>query len=647
MEKMKMHSPNLIDENILKLRELYPGCVTEAKDENGNLKLSVDYDQLKQELSNYIIDGSQERYQLNWPGKREAQFIANAPIAKTLRPNREESVDFDTTKNLFIEGNNLDVLKLLKETYLSKVKLIYIDPPYNTGNDFIYDDNFYENSEDFFKRSNQKDESGNRLISNNEANGRFHSDWLSMMYSRLKLARMLLKDDGVIFISIDDNESSNLRKICDEIFSEKCFVADVCIVNNLKGRNDKKYIATANERMLMYVKSSDFNEYGLDLPEEMIKDYKEVDEVGNYRLIELRKRGGPDTREERPNMYYPFYANPNTGDVSLELSESNPVEVLPVKSNGVDGRWRWGKETAQRNVDFLVARKVRNTERYNIYEKDYLESSGEVRRIKPKSVWAGADYSTDSATKKYRALMGDIDFDNPKSVYFLEDLVTYATSPDSESIVLDFFAGSGSTAHAVLRRNSIDGGNRKFILVQLQEECDESSKAFKAGIKYISEVTKERIRRSGQDILSKETHESWNKDVGFRVLKTDTSNMADVYYSPDQINQDMFSEQVDNIKEGRDNPEDLLFQVLLDWGVDLTLPIRQESIQGKTVLFVDDNALIACFDKGITEDLVKELAGYQPLRVVFRDNGFVSDAVKINVDQIFKQLSSGTEVKSI
>lgn len=646
MDKLKMHSPDMTQQNIEKIQALFPNCVTESKGADGELKLAIDFDKLKQELSNSIVEGPQERYQLNWPGKREALLTANAPIAKTLRPCREESVYFDTTENLFIEGDNLDALKMLQETYLGKVKMVYIDPPYNTGNDFIYEDDFAENSEDFLKRSNQKDEEGNRLIANTESNGRFHSDWLSMMYPRLKLARNLLLDEGVVFISIDDNEASNLKKICDEIFGEQCFVADICVVNNLKGRNDKKYIATANERLLMYVKSQDYNENGLDLPQSSIDDYKEEDHIGKYRLIELRKRGGPDTRAERPNMFYPFYVNETTGEVSLEKSSEHYREVFPKKSDGVDGRWRWGKETASLRLDSLYSKRVGGADKFNIYEKDYMENDGEIRRIKPKSVWAGSNYSTDNATKQYRALMGDLDFNNPKPLNFLIDLVTYSTPPNNESIILDFFSGSGTTAHAVLQRNSIDGGNRKFISVQLPEPCPEDSKAHKAGAKTISEVTKERIRRAGAKTLEGECHKDWNKDVGFRVLKVDTSNMADVYYSPDQVSQGSLDLLVDNIKSDRTD-EDLLFQVLLDWGVDLTLPIRKETIQGKSVFFVDDDALVACFDLRINEALIKELATKEPLRVVFRDDGFESDAVKINAEQIFKQVSPHTEVKAI
>ncbi|MGV0033661.1 MAG: site-specific DNA-methyltransferase [Candidatus Azotimanducaceae bacterium WSBS_2022_MAG_OTU7] len=575
MDKLKMHSPNITDENIAKLAELFPSCITESKDADGHLTRAIDFDQLKQELSNNIVEGPQERYQLNWPGKREALLTANAPIAKTLRPCREESVDFDTTENLFIEGDNLDVLKLLQETYLGKVKMIYIDPPYNTGNDFIYADNFSDSVDDHLLASGQKDEEGNRLVANTDSNGRFHSDWLSMIYPRLKLARVLLSDAGAIFISIDDNEASNLKKVCDEVFGESSFVADICITNNLKGRNDKKYIATANERLMMYVKTEQFNEYGMDISEELSKDYKEVDDVGKYRLLELRKRGGADTRSDRPNLFYSFFVNEINGNVSLEQDRIHTKEVIPLKSNGVEGNWRWGKAKAREGTQLLVARKVRGTEKYNIYQKDYLESDGEIKRIKPKSIWTGADYSTDSATKEYRKLMGELDFNNPKPLQFMIDLVTYCTDPKSNSIILDMFSGSGTTPHAVMARNSADGGNRKFIAMQFPERVPEDAKAFKAGIKHISDITKERIRRAGTKIKEDSDLLASDLDMGFRVLKLDDSNMSDVYYSPDALNQTDLSLFSDNIKDDRSS-EDLLFQVLLDWGIDLTLPIKKK-----------------------------------------------------------------------
>ena len=647
-DMLDMHSPNLVDDNVQKIMALFPNCITESEDENGKLKKAVDFDLLRQELSQSLVEGGQERYRLDWPGKRQAILEANSPIAKTLRPARDESVNFDTTENLFIEGDNLEALKLLQESYLGQVKMIYIDPPYNTGNDFIYEDDFSEDTTDFLERSEQIDEHGNRLVTNTESNGRFHSDWLTMMYSRLKLARTLLNDNGVIFVSIDDNEAHNLKKICDEIFSSNNFVADICVVNNLKGRNDKKYIARANERLLMYVKNQSFSEYGLDLSEDVVNDYSEQDEqYGRYRLLELRKRGGPDTRKERPNMFYPFYLNKEDGSLSLSLSDKYDIEVLPFKSNGEEGRWRWGLDTAKLRVDELVGKQVRGTERYNIYQKDFLYKDGVARRVKPKSVMFGADYSTDTATKQYRSLMGKIDFSNPKSQIFLEDLVTYSVAPQDNAIVLDFFAGSSTTAHAVMDVNVKDSGKRKFIMVQFPEVVEADSKASIEGYQNIAEISKERIRRAGQKILADNQDKEGieDLDIGFRVLKIDSTNMKDVYYTPDNYEQAALDNLESHIKEDRTG-EDLLFQVMLDWGVPLSLPIEVKEIQGSTVYYVGINSLVACFDT-LTTDLIDEISNDKPLKFVSSELAITHDQDKTNIKARFAQLSPDTQVKFI
>ena len=581
-------------------------------------------------------------------------------------------MNWDTTENLYIEGDNLEVLKLLQESYLGKVKMIYIDPPYNTGNDFIYRDDFAVSADDYAEESGQLDEDGNRLFKNTDSNGRFHSDWCSMIYSRLMLARNLLSDDGVIFISIDDGEADNLRKICDEVFGASNFVADLTVVNNLKGRNDKKYIARANERLIMYVSSQDFSEHGLELSSQTLKEYSFADKGGKYRLLELRKRGGPDTRKERPNMYYPFYVHEPTGEVSLEKSDYYSEEALPIKSNGIDGRWRWGRDTALKNISFLFGKRVGN--KYNIYEKDYLESDEGARRIRPKSVLGGAIYSTDVATKEYRALMGSIDFNNPKPIALLTDLITYATNPNENAIILDFFSGSATTAHGMFLSNIADMGNRKFIMVQLPETTDEDSEAFKAGYKNICEIGKERIRRAGAKIkkeveiaapLEKAEQETgipvdyiddkskaYGKsvadklDIGFRVLKLDDTNMQDVYYTPAETTQTMLAGFESNIKPDRTDL-DLLFGCLLDWGLPLSMPYSSEQIEGVTVHTYNDGDLIACFDKAIPESVIKTIAKRQPLRVVFRDDSFADSPSKINVSEIFKMLSPDTRVKVI
>lgn len=619
MEKLKMHTPDLTQDNIARIRELFPSCVTETKDTQGNIKLAVDFDQLKQELSGQIVEGAQERYHLNWPGKREALLTANAPIAKTLRPAREESVDFDTTKNLFIEGDNLDALKLLQETYLGKIKMIYIDPPYNTGNDFIYEDDFSECSEEFLVRSNQKDELGNRLLTNTESNGRFHSDWLSMIYPRLRLARNLLSDDGAIFINIDDSELSNLKKMCDEIFGEENFVANVAWKHTQQSKNDERYFARVYNSLLIYRKSQSLIMFRLPRTDEDNKNYSNPDNdpKGMWRAGDVRS---PNYRKT----------------LCFDLATPSGKKISPPE-NG----WRWSEDSIYEKI--RSGEIVFSSDETRIVRKIYLvDQQGRT----PENLWDGTSSGTSrQANAELKELFDDTTvFDTPKPTALIKRIAQLFYS-HKEYIVLDFFSGSATTADAVMQLNAENGGARSFILVQLHELSDEKSEAFKAGYKTIAEIGKERIRRAGKKI--KEDNPLFKGDTGFRVLKIDTSNMADIYYIPDNVEQKKLFDAVSNIKPDRNNPEDLLFQILLDWGVDLTLPIRKEKIQGKNVFFVDDNALVACFDKGITEELVRELAEKTPLRVVFRDNGFESDAVKINVDQIFKQLSPPTEVRAI
>ena len=626
MQKLKMHSPDMTQEHIARIRELFPNCVTEARGKDGSLRLSVDFDLLRQELSGSIVEGPQERYHLDWPGKREAMLAANAPIAKALRPCREESMDFDTTKNLFIEGDNLDALKLLQETYLGKVKMIYIDPPYNTGNDFIYNDDFAETSEAYLSRSNQKDEAGNRLVANPDSNGRFHSDWLSMMYPRLKLARNLLADDGVIFISCDDREHENIKKICHEIFGEKNFFANIVWQKKYAVSNDDPGIASMHDNIIVYRKSNSF-ERNL-FPRTFLQTKRYTNPDNDPRGVWASDNYVSNkSRYERPTLWYPI-KHPKTG-----------MDVWP-SENAV---WRYSKEKHEKMVSENRLYWGPNLSYNKPRLKRFLSELKDG--IVPSSWWKFEDCGhNDEGQKETGELLGKKIFSTPKPVRLLLRILQLSTY--SQAICLDFFAGSSTTAHAVMQLNAEDGGNRQFIMVQLPEVCGAQSNAAKAGYSTIAEISKERIRRAGKKILEGDCHEGWNRDVGFRVLKVDTSNMADVFYTPDALQQSLLDLSTDNIKSGR-TPEDLLFQVLLDWGVELTLPIRKESIQGKTVFFVDDNALVACFDRGIDEALVRELAACAPLRVVFRDNGFVSDAVKINVEQIFRQLSPGTEVRCL
>ncbi len=643
MDKLKMHSPDLTAANIARIRDLFPGCVTEARGEDGGVKLAVDFDLLRQELSASMVEGPQERYHLNWPGKREALLTANAPIAKTLRPVREESVDFDTTKNLFIEGDNLDALKLLQETYLGKVKMIYIDPPYNTGNDFIYEDDFAESTDEYLSRSNQVDDQGNRLIANTTSNGRFHSDWLSMMYPRLRLARNLLSDDGALFISIDDNEAPNLIEVCSEIFGAENFVAQLAVQLNPRGRHLDRFVAKTHESILVFVKdglnSDAIN--GLEKEGRMVDEYKRKDKQGQYRPLGLRNRNQAFNPTTRPKLYYPLYVNPTDGSVSLVEDENYTTEIWPDAPDGTKTCWTWGKDKVKKEGGILFAEQT--GQEWRVYRKDYLlGKDGEVAKTLAKSLWTDKEITNDYGRKTIKDLFGSAVMDFPKSTELLEKIIQMGAR--SDSLIIDFFSGSSSTADALLRLNSVDSGDRRFIMVQLPEPCATDSEAFKAGYETIAELSKERIRRAGKKLRGDDSQ----LDVGFRVMKIDTSNMADVYYTPDQITQGDLLDTVDNIKPDR-SAEDLLFQVMLDWGVDLALPVEKKVIQGKDVYFVDTNALAACFDKsgGIDDAFAKELAAHKPLRAVFRDAGFKGDDVKINIEQIFKLLSPGTEVKCL
>ena len=646
MNKLKMHSPDLTQANIDKLAELFPHCLTETRGADGSVRRGIDFDQLRQELSTSIVEGPQERYQLNWPGKREALLTANAPIAKTLRPCREESVDFDTTQNLFIEGDNLDALKLLQETYLNKVKLIYIDPPYNTGKDFIYEDDFAEDSEAYKKRSNQKDDSGNRLVANTETNGRFHSDWLSMVYSRLRLAQNMLRDDGLIVISIDSGEAANLRVLMDEVFGAKNFVGLLPTVMNLKGNNDAFAFSDTHEFTIVYAKSrAQCVVHELPIDESKLDEWDE-DERGLFKRADTLRRTGQDaSRETRPNGWFPVFITPANEIYATEDDlprAQDDVVLWPQNDDGDELSWTWSKRKINdENFNLCI---VQGRNGLNIYKKQRA-SLGDLPTSKPKSILYKPEYSSSNGTAEVGELLGKNVFDSPpKPRALLRDFLLLGAEKDS--IIVDFFGGSGTTGHAVMAQNAADNGIRRFILVQLAADCEEGSNAAKAGFKTVAEITKQRLRKAGEKIRTQFAGSGAPLDLGFRVLKIDSSNMKEVFYTPDAVSQDLLSDQVNNIREDRTS-EDLLFQVLLDWGVDLTLPITQETIAGKAVYFVDGNALAACFEDGVNEDFVKLLAKREPLRVVFRDAGFASDSVKINVEQIFKLMSPSTEVKCI
>ena len=630
MKKLRMSSPDQLQNNIGKLRELFPVCVTQAHDdESGRLRYAVDFDQLRQELSDYIVDGPQERYRLDWPGKRAALATANAPIAKTLRPRESESLNFSSTKNVIVEGDNLDALKLLQEAYLGAIKLIYIDPPYNTGNDFLYQDDFSSDVDDYLKRSNQRDSEGNRLVANTQANGRFHSDWLSMLYPRLKIARTLLHDLGVIFISIDARELAGLRLMCDEIFGASNFIDQLVWQKKVSPSNDSRFFSNDHDLIVVYAKNK---VAGVIQRQDRSEKHNQY-----YRNPDSDPRGPWNSTAatcnknhlERPNLYYPI-TNPHNGKeiwpkktAVWAFSKEKMSELLE------DGRLYWGSKGTSRSPRV----------------KRFLT---EAKKVVPRNVLNYQQFgNTQSATSEFRKLFPEFGFDYPKPTKLIQGLINFvANEDDGPFIILDFFAGSGTTGHASLIQNAADGLPRQFILVQLPEPLAEETEAHSLGFATIADITKERIRRGGSAILEGKVHPDWDRDVGFRVLKVDTSNMKDVYYRPDEVNQSDLLDAVDNVKVSR-TAKDLLFQVLTDWGIELTLPIRHEIVHDKNIYFVDGNALVACFDHGITEKLVKKLAKHQPHRVVFRDNGFVSDATKLNVQQIFRQLSPSTEVRSI
>jgi type III restriction-modification system methyltransferase len=619
MSDLKMHTANLVAKNIEKLTALFPNCITETRNEQGEIIKGVDFDLLRQELSSVLVEGEQERYTLNWVGKKESILAANAPIAKTLRPCREESVNFDTTENLFIEGDNLDALKLLQENYLGKVKMIYIDPPYNTGKDFIYSDNFAENIEEFLICSNQIDEDGNRLIANTESNGRFHSDWLSMMYSRLRLARNLLTDDGVIFISIDDNEQMNLRKVCDEILGEQNFVSHVIWKKKYGIQNDAKFFSTNHDFILIYSKNiSKYRQNLLPRTEEQDKRYtnRDNDSRGVWKAGDLSV--GRVTEKDIYEIITPSGRKvlPSNGR-SWVVSQEKFLELV------ADNRIWFGEKGD--NVPSI---------------KKFLS---EVKQGRTSStIWEYTEVGhTDSASRDLKELMNNKQFfDYPKPVNLIKQALILGSN--SEDLIMDFFSGSGTTAHAVMQLNAEDNGNRKFICVQLPEKTDEKSEAFKAGYSTIAEITKERIRRAGSQILQN-LDENKSLDVGFRVLKIDSSNMKDIYYQPEQYDKTMLDQMVSHIKEDR-TAEDLLFQVMLDWGVELALPIERKTIDGSEVYFVAGNTLVACFDK-FTMNVVDEIAKIKPLRVVSTELAIMHDQDKTNIKERFKQLSSDTEVR--
>ena len=608
-----MQSRDVVVGNVQKIAALFPHCVTERIGKDGKPEIAIDFDKLRAELSNEVLDEGEEGYQFTWPDKRAASRLANTPTTQTLRPCREESVDFDTTQNLYIEGDNLDVLKVLRETYLGKVKMIYIDPPYNTGNDFVYNDDFAQGKGDFEAQSGLFDDEGNQTIDpmqrNTESNGRFHTDWLNMIYPRLKVARDFLTEDGAIFISIGDDEEANLIKICDEIFGEQNFIASICHKHRASVSNDR-IISENHNHLVFYCKNISTlflkqNEIGED---PILEGFNYSDERGAYKLTPVDGPGGA----KKGNPHYEFL--------------------------GVLGYWRYSPETMKQKYDAGLIVKTKS----GLQQKYYKTQAEKSRRTV--TTWWDDDFLTSSATSHLIALMGAKTFDNPKSVNLLLRCLKMITKFSDDAIILDFFSGSATTAHAVMKLNAEDGGHRKFIMVQLPEVTDENSEASKAGYKNICEIGKERIRRAGRKVKEEAGIMAQDLDIGFRVLKLDSSNMEDVYYTPDDFNANNLFTLADNIKTDRTS-EDLLFQVMLDLGIELSAKIEKTEIAGKEVWCVDGGYLMACFDRDVNEATITEIAKQKPVYFVMRDASAANDNVLDNFDQLFANYSPDTTCK--
>ena len=653
MDRMTMRTPNLADENFKKLAALFPNAVTETIDEaTGEVVRAIDKDVLMQEINTHVVDGREERYQFTWPDKKKAMLMANAAIAAALRPVKADSVGRDGTpggwdsENLYIEGDNLDVLKLLRETYLGKVKMIYIDPPYNTGNDFVYEDDFAEDADSYKGRSGQYDEQGNQLVQNTDSNGRFHTDWLNMIYPRLRVAKDLLSDNGVIFISIDENEIDNIIKIGCEIFGELNHLGEIVVKSNPRGSMSAAEIASLHEYLVIFSKNrAECRIIGHFLSENMTSEYKFNDEKGKYRLLGLRMRGGFWRRSDRPKLYYPIYINPNTGLVSLEKSADYCEEALPIQPSTMeDGTWRWSKEKVIADGHLLFGKQVtRNGEMcWDVYQKDYLSKGDEERRTKAKSIWDEPEINYQNGTVEIKNLFtrGGI-FDYSKPVFLLMRIFEMIDLRD-EDLILDFFSGSATTAHAIMKYNCEINIKCRFAMVQLPEATDKKSEAYKAGYKNICEIGKERIRRAAKKIREDAGLTlTQDFDGGFRCLRLDSSNMQDVYYNPMNLTQSLLDLTADNIKPDR-TPEDLLFQVMLELGVLPSSKIVETEIDGKKVFDVADGFLLACFDTGVTTETVTAIAKKQPYYAVFRDASMADDSTATNFDQIFETYSPST-----
>ena len=634
MDKLKMHSVNKVDENVAKIGALFPNCLTERINENGELEHAIDFDMLKQELSAVVVEGNEERYQFTWPDKKKSILLANAPIAKTLRPCREESVDFDNTENLYIEGDNLDVLKLLQETYLGKIKMIYIDPPYNTGSDFVYEDDFAQSTGEYLANSGQFDEQGNRLVQNTESNGRYHTDWLNMLYPRLKLAKDLLSENGVIFISIDDCEVENLKKICDEIFGAHNYICPLIWQSKSGGAHDERFIVKEAEYILVYAKNKNIVELArrafVDDKYNLFDEYES--ERGKYQLNKLDRR---------------MTSNHYTESLNYPISMPDGSVLWPgggSERSNLGWNWRWGKDKVKWGIEngFI---EIKNTKgNWAVYSKQYEKvdnNNNPIERTIPyRNIYLSSGFSNTQASSEMINFFNFKIFEYAKPHKLIKEFIEICNL-EKNDILLDFFSGSATTAHAVMQLNSEDSGNRKFIMVQLPEETDEKSEAYKAGYPNICEIGKERIRRAGAKIKEENPLTTANLDTGFRVLKLDSTNMKDVYYNPEEFEATLFDTLEDNIKEDR-TPEDLLFQVMLDLGVLLSSKIEETEIAGKKVFNVADNFLIACFDENVNDETITAIAKQKPYYFVMRDSSMASDSVATNFDQIFATYSPDT-----
>ena len=618
MDKLKMQTANKADENYRKLAELFPNAVTETIDENGEVVRAIDKDVLMQEIAVKVVDGREERYQFTWPDKKKSVLLANAPISKTLRPCREESVDFDNTENLYIEGDNLEVLKLLQETYLGKIKMIYIDPPYNTGNDFVYEDDFAQSTEEYLANSGQFDEDGNRMVQNTESNGRFHTDWLNMIYPRLRLAKDLLTNDGVIFISIDENEMENLRKICDEVFGENNFIGQF-VWQRRTSPDMRKLVSTAHDYIVTYGRNAE------NLSKTINKVRLAEKDASNY--------SNPDNDPRGPWASSDFTAQGFRPNQMYEITTPGGAKYTPP-----EGRC-WKNIESEFLKQCEEGRMWFGRDGMGIPRRKTYLSEREGKNVW--TWWPNSEVGhSQEATQEVKNLFdGHAYFDYPKPVRLLKKIIQIGTHENS--LVLDFFSGSATTAHAMMRLNFEDNGNRKFILVQLPELTDSGSDAHKAGYKNICEIGKERIRRAGAKIKEEAGLTAQGLDIGFRVLKCDTSNMKDVYYRPDEVTQMTIGDYASNIKDDR-TPEDLLFQVMLDLGILLSSKIEETTIAGCKVFNVADGFLYACFDSNVSDEVVTAIANEQPYYAVFRDSGMASDSVLTNFDQIFAAISPST-----